>query len=62
MSNIGIPNKQPQKVAYVSDARLENPFFRKNLLINKEEIKNQVELDVSLYRPKAKTTYEAVPV
>jgi hypothetical protein len=62
MSNIGVPYKQPQKVVYAQEGRLENPFFRKNLLVNKEEVLNQVELDVSLYRNKARSSYESIPV
>jgi hypothetical protein len=62
MSSIGIPSKNAQKLAYAKEGRLENPFFRKNLLINKEEVLNQVELDVSLYRTKAKSSYEPTSI
>jgi hypothetical protein len=61
MSSIGMGSKQPQRAPYVQEGRLENPFFRKNLLINKEEVLNQVELDVSLYRNKARSSYEPAP-
>ncbi len=67
MSSIGIgsiTNKNNQKVVYVNDNRMQNPFYRKNLLIKREDVLNQVQLDLSGYRTKARSTYESnyVPV
>jgi hypothetical protein len=61
MSNIGVGSRQQPRTPYVQEGKLENPFFRKNLLVNKEEVLNQVELDVSLYRNKARSSYEPAP-
>lgn len=44
MSSVyALPNQnQNQRSFDVKDGKMENPFLRKNLLINKEEVANQV--------------------
>lgn len=54
------PHARP-RVVFVQDAKLENPFFRKNLIVDKEEVKNQVELDLSIYRNRTSSNYEPKP-
>lgn len=56
MSNIGIPNNNYQKLAYVADSKKENPFYRKSLLGGKEDSLH-VDVEHSMYRSKVKSSY-----
>jgi hypothetical protein len=52
------PNNRP-KVPEYREEKLDNPFFRKNLLVSKAEVDNQVEIDINLYRNKASSYHES---
>ena len=55
-----VPNDKP-KIVPTKDAPLENPFLRTSLLMNRQEIKNQVEMDLNLHRYRASSNYEGPP-
>ncbi len=62
MANIGIPHQSNKNNAKAMEGKLENPFYRKSLLVSKEDVMNQVELDVNLYKNRTKSAYQTVNV
>ncbi len=58
ISSVYVPPNSQSKVIEIRPEKMDNPFFRKNLLINKSEVANQVEMDINLYRNKASSYHE----
>ena len=52
-----VPNDR-STIVPTKDAPMENPFLRTSLLMNRQEVKNQVEMDLSLHRYRASSNYE----